>query len=222
MSPQTDLDRTTLVARQPRGSQEADLSRSRARIIETAGRLYRKIGHKKTTVADIAHEMSMSPANVYRFFPSKQAIEEAVAGKLLEGIIAATVDAANRAGPVVGRLQAVLRTVERQNKLNADNDSRLYELAADAMRDNWAVARAYIDCLSSIVAQVISDGQAGGELRPGDSVALARCVLSATSAYLHPLAVPGGANCARPTLSQMIDFCIGALHAEGRWQHLAA
>jgi AcrR family transcriptional regulator len=35
------------------------------------------MGYQKTAVADIARELGMSPANVYRFFPSKSAINEA-------------------------------------------------------------------------------------------------------------------------------------------------
>ena len=42
-----------------------------------AERLFREIGYQKTTVADIAKELRMSPANVYRFFDSKKAIPRA-------------------------------------------------------------------------------------------------------------------------------------------------
>src|ERR1700704_5814429 len=49
---------------------EAD---TRARILVVAERLFREIGYQKTTVADIAKMLRMSPANVYRFFDSKKA-----------------------------------------------------------------------------------------------------------------------------------------------------
>ena len=47
---------------------------TRDRILEVAERLFRVIGYQKTTVGDIAKELRMSPANVYRFFESKKAI----------------------------------------------------------------------------------------------------------------------------------------------------
>ena len=50
----------------------------RQQIIQTAERLFREIGFQKTTVADIARELRMSPANVYRFFGAKSEINEAV------------------------------------------------------------------------------------------------------------------------------------------------
>jgi AcrR family transcriptional regulator len=61
----------------------------RLRIVQAAVRLHSEIGFRKTTVADIARTASMSPANVYRFFPSRQAIEEAVVADLFEPIAAA-------------------------------------------------------------------------------------------------------------------------------------
>ena len=59
---------------------------TRSRIVETAERLFRQIGYQKTTVADIAKALRMSPANVYRFFDSKKAINEAVAERLMREV----------------------------------------------------------------------------------------------------------------------------------------
>src|SRR6266704_3613257 len=58
-------------------------SDTRERILEVALRLFREIGYQKTTVADIAKVLRMSPANVYRFFDSKKAIHEGVARSLM-------------------------------------------------------------------------------------------------------------------------------------------
>src|SRR5690606_36919854 len=53
------------------------------RILEAAERLFRHYGYSKTTVADIARDLGMSPANVYRFFASKEQIHQAIAGRML-------------------------------------------------------------------------------------------------------------------------------------------
>ena len=58
-----------------------DPDETRARILEVAEEHYRRIGYHKTSVADIASELGMSPANVYRFFPSKGAINESICGR---------------------------------------------------------------------------------------------------------------------------------------------
>ncbi len=56
---------------------------TRERILVVAERLFRQIGYQKTTVADIAKELRMSPANVYRFFDSKKSIHEGVCRTLM-------------------------------------------------------------------------------------------------------------------------------------------
>ena len=65
---------------------EAD---TQERILVVAERLFREIGYQKTTVADIAKLLRMSPANVYRFFPSKDAIRQGVAFRLMSEVEAA-------------------------------------------------------------------------------------------------------------------------------------
>lgn len=47
-------------------------------ILEKAKELFSRFGPRRTTVADIARELHMSPANVYKFFQTKDAIIEAV------------------------------------------------------------------------------------------------------------------------------------------------
>ena len=72
---------------------------TRERILVVAERLFREIGYQKTTVADIAKVLRMSPANVYRFFDSKKAIHEGVARGLM-GEVEDAAQAHRRPGPV--------------------------------------------------------------------------------------------------------------------------
>ena len=48
------------------------------RILELACDHLRRFGPKRTTIVGIAEAAGMSHANVYRYFPSKQALFEAV------------------------------------------------------------------------------------------------------------------------------------------------
>src|SRR5579864_2597046 len=122
-------DRTARLAIRARRSNRAGPSATRARILETAAEFYRRIGHRKTTVADIAKTMSMSPANVYRFFPSKHAIQSAVAGALLAEVVRVAGEAARRDdGFAAGRLRAVLQSLERLHAARCIHDHRLHEL----------------------------------------------------------------------------------------------
>src|SRR6266478_8990163 len=87
---------------------EAD---TQARILLTAERLFREIGYQKTTVADIAKVLKMSPANVYRFFDSKRAIHEAVARRLMGEVEDAIDVIVAKPASATVRLREVLMTI---------------------------------------------------------------------------------------------------------------
>src|ERR1044072_1355462 len=88
---------------------------TRERILVVAERLFREMGYQKTTVADIARVMRMSPANVYRFFDSKKAIHEGVARSLMGEVEAAAQTIVARPGPASVRLRELITTVHRMN-----------------------------------------------------------------------------------------------------------
>jgi AcrR family transcriptional regulator len=77
---QADVRQDDQNGRALRESKEKDTSKL---IVDAAERLFRQIGFQKTTVADIARELHMSPANVYRYFAAKSEINEAVCMDLL-------------------------------------------------------------------------------------------------------------------------------------------
>src|SRR5688500_11611713 len=85
----------------------------RERILVAAERLFREIGYQKTTVADIAKALQMSPANVYRFFDSKKSINAGVARRLMGEVEEASHAIAAKPGGAAGRLRELLTTVHR-------------------------------------------------------------------------------------------------------------
>jgi AcrR family transcriptional regulator len=182
----------------------------RQRIVQAAIRLYRQIGFKKTTVADIARGTSMSPANVYRFFASKQAIEEAVVADLFEQVSAAATLAALLSGSALERLAAALSAIAQLHEHRLENDSKLHELVAAAVSENWEVALSYADRIRGLVRSIIAGGQGSGELRPGSPMAMTCCLLEAMDGYLNPSRI--NAATVRPTFDEMLDFCASALH----------
>jgi AcrR family transcriptional regulator len=187
---------------------QAESSCIRQRIVQAAIRLHREIGFKKTTVADIARGASMSPANVYRFFASKQAIEEAVVADLFEHVSAAATLAA-RSSSALERLTAALRAISQLHEHRLENDSKQHELVAAALRENWPVAQSYADRIRGLVCVIIAGGQASGELRPGSPMAMTCCLLEAMDGYLNPSRI--NAATVRPAFDEMMDFCAGAL-----------
>src|SRR6195256_6126249 len=115
---------------------------TRERILVVAERLFREIGYTKTTVADIAKVLRMSPANVYRFFDSKKAIHEGVARTLMGGVEDAAQAIATGSGPAASRLRELMTTIHRMNCERYVGNSKLHEMVEIAMEERWDVCAA--------------------------------------------------------------------------------
>ncbi len=188
----------------------------RERILITAERLYREIGYQKTTVADIAKTLRMSPANVYRFFDSKRSITAGVARRLMSEVEDALRIIAARPQSASERLRELLATVHRMNCDRYAGDSKMHEMVAVAMEENWDVCQAHIEYLIDTTARVIADGTASGEFHVPDVGAAALCVLTAMLRFIHPQFIAEFADKPSPTLDQMIDFVIAGLRPSAR------
>lgn len=187
---------------------EKDTRRS---IIEVAERLSRQIGFQKTTVADIARELRMSPANIYRFFTSKSEINEAVCQQIL-GEVEASVEAITASSAPAGqKLRAIITAIERHNAQRLISDHKLHEMVEAAVSENWGVARQHFAHLQRILAQVIEQGIASGEFHAGDADLGSILVFSACIRFCHPRLMAECAQDPEPTIDQMVDFCLAAL-----------
>ncbi|MGB3864568.1 MAG: TetR/AcrR family transcriptional regulator [Xanthobacteraceae bacterium] len=192
---------------------EADTTEAdtQERVLVVAERLFREIGYQKTTVADIAKLLRMSPANVYRFFSSKDAIRQGVACRLMGEVEAAARTIVAGHEPAVERLRHLLASVHRMNTERYVGDAKLHEMVASAMEEDWAVCKAHIECITMLIAEVIADGMAEGVFRLADVRIAALCTCTAMLRFFHPQMIAQTANKPGPTLDQMIDFTLAGL-----------
>jgi AcrR family transcriptional regulator len=192
---------------------EAD---TRERILAVAERLFREIGYQKTTVADIAKVLRMSPANVYRFFDSKKAIHEGVARGLMGGVEDAAQAIASKRESAASRLRELLTTIHRMNSERYVVDSKLHEMVEFAMQESWDVCVAHMERVTETIGAVIADGVASGEFAVDDVPAAAMCTCTAMIRFFHPQMIAQCADKPGPSLEQMIDFVLAALMPRGK------
>src|SRR5271156_6618176 len=152
---------------------------TRERILVVAGRLFRQIGYQNTAGGDIAKELHMSPANVYRFFDSKKAIHEGVARTLMGGGEDAARAIGAERGSAATRLRELVITVHRMNTERYVGDSKLHEMVEVAMEESWEVCVAHMERITQSIAGVIAQGVASGEFDAPDVPEAAMCVCTA-------------------------------------------
>lgn len=183
----------------------------KACILATAEKLFRDIGYLKTTVADIAKALKMSPANVYRFFDSKKAIHEGVARRLMSEVESAAEDIAAKDAPAVERLRELLATVSRMNAERFVGDAKIHEMVAIAMEESWNVCETHIQHIVVTIGEVIADGAKAGQFKVTNIEIASKIVCAAMLRFFHPQMIEQSARKPGPTLDQMIDFIIAGL-----------
>ncbi|WP_426423898.1 TetR/AcrR family transcriptional regulator [Bradyrhizobium genosp. A] len=184
---------------------------TRDRILEVAERLFRQIGYQKTTVGDIAKELRMSPANVYRFFESKKAIHQSVARALMGEVELEAQRIVARPGPVLERFRELLTTINRMNTERYVGDSKLHEMVEIAMQEDWDVCVTHMECIAGFIGQMIAQGAASGEFEAPDLQLASLCACTAMMRFFHPQMIAQCATKPGPSIDQMIDFVIAGL-----------
>jgi AcrR family transcriptional regulator len=192
---------------------EAD---TRARILVVAERLFREIGYQKTTVADIAKVLRMSPANVYRFFDSKKAIHEGVARGLMGEVEDAAQAVASRPDSAARRLRELMTTIHRMNSERYVGNSKLHEMVEIAMQESWDVCVAHMERITATIAEVIASGAASGEFDAPDVPLAAMCACTAMMRFFHPQMIAQCVDKPGPSIDQMIDFILAGLAPRGK------
>lgn len=189
---------------------------TRDRIVETAARFFQEIGYQKTTVADIARTLKMSPANVYRFFESKKAINEAVVERLtgeIEAMIAAIADTPQLDAPE--RLTRIVTALHEDCRRRFEAHPRVHEMVEAAMSESWAVCQAHVDRIGAVFARVVADGVREGAFAVADPQSAAACLQAGITRYCHPMLVGRQPDTIEPPLPVMIAFLLSALRSGG-------
>ncbi|MGU3666034.1 TetR/AcrR family transcriptional regulator [Methylobacterium sp. A49B] len=188
---------------------------TRSRILATADTYFREIGYQKTTVADIARTLKMSPANVYRFFDSKKAINEAVLERLIGESEAVISEIADRPGlDATERLVAAIETLHRDCTRRCETFPRLHEMIEAAMVESWEVCRHHVARITAGFERIIREGVARGAFEAADPAEAAACIHTAIARYTHPLLVGSSTLQPVPPVEVMTAFLLRSLAPE--------
>jgi AcrR family transcriptional regulator len=160
----------------------------RARILEVAEEQFRRIGYHKTSVADIALELGMSRANVYRFFPSRDAINKSICGRVVNEITEIAFAIARTNAPASEKLDRVLTAIHR-HKLTLVKEKRTHDIIVAATQENWAIIKAHIERMVTIFEAIIREGNEAGEFKAEDPSQAARAINAALTLFLHPILI---------------------------------
>lgn len=190
-----------------------DRGDTRRRILDAAERLFRHYGYDKTTVADIARELGMSPANVYRFFASKLEIVEAIAVRMFEDRHRLNLEILASPGGAVERLRRFFLENNRLTLETLIDDRKVHDIVEVAMAQQWSAIETHLGQIADVIEELIRQGNASGEFAVADTRRAAVCARQSFVSMMHPTLIVqcGADDQERADAAELADFIIRAL-----------
>ena len=135
------------------------------RILEVTEDVLRRFGLAKATVVDVARALDVSHGSVYRHFPSKASLREAVAKRWLDRTNAPLQEIADSTGPAPARLERWLRTMIAIKHKKVGDDPEMFATYLTLAQEACKVVKAHKDRLVDQIAHILSDGVKQGVSR---------------------------------------------------------
>jgi AcrR family transcriptional regulator len=159
----------------------------RGQIVEAAKKRFSHFGYAKTTMAEVATDCSMSPGNLYRFFPGKLDIAEAMATEdfknHLNQLRILSEDTHKSARQ---RLHDLFFEELRRTYNKLENDPRAYEIALIISRERPEYANWMLKNERELLVKVLEDGKREGEFSVDDTESTAEIMQAAVMKFRYP------------------------------------
>lgn len=159
----------------------------RDQIVEAAKKRFSHFGYAKTTMAEVAGDCQMSPGNLYRFFPGKLDIAEAIAtedySKHLEHLRKFAIQPNKDAGE---RLHNLLFEELRRTYHKLEKDPRAYEMARVISQERPQFANWMLENERKILIELMEEAERRGEFSIEDKQFTAEMVQAATMKFRYP------------------------------------
>lgn len=168
-----------------------DAEPHRQRILDAAEARFRMYGFNKTTMAEIAEDVDMSAANLYRYFDNKQDLAAACAQRCMSERLKVLRSVVRVPGvSAASRLRALVSTMLDHTHQRALEDKRINELVELVARERRDIIDAKIQTECALIAEVLGHGNESGEFQVDDVIRTARAVHCALTLFDVPIFMP--------------------------------
>lgn len=162
---------------------------SETRILAIASEHLRQFGLKRFTVVAVAQEAGMTHANVYRYFPSRAALVDAVVDVWLKTTERRLADIADGPDPAGDKLERLILALARGNRDLLEQDPHLFAALSQAVAKRHAISRRNRARVRALFERVVDEGIASGAFEPRDRDRAIAFVIDATHRFIHPTAL---------------------------------
>jgi TetR/AcrR family transcriptional repressor of the ameABC operon len=155
-------------------------------ILAAAEDMLRRKGLGDFSIADLAGELGMSPANVFKHFRSKSALADAICDRHVIRMIG-RFKAFDEPGHATERLANAVRKLMEAHLADIRENPFLFEMLVVMSEADLPSGRHYKQLIDDLFADLVRDGVASGAYTCDPDSEIARQVGSAFASVLHPV-----------------------------------
>ncbi len=150
---------------------------TRNSIIEAAEARFEHFGYRKTTMAEIASDLGMSAANLYRYFENKEDIVATCASRCMTEHVALLREVVRKQDTSApDRLEEFILETVRYTHDQTQGKPRINELVETITSERPELVHQKIEAMESMLAEILAHGNATGEFDIEDVVKTAKTV----------------------------------------------
>lgn len=165
---------------------ETDIEAKRTEIMGVADELIRDKGAISFTMSDLAAAAGMSSSNLYRFFESKDALAEAMAGEwfadlhvIMENLVAADI-------PVEDKLYRFFAERLILKRTRYEEDPNLFESYMELGDEHFEVIKGYVDLADHYMASILVEAMEAGYFKGLELDAVVSLVNTMMQPFCNP------------------------------------
>ncbi len=159
---------------------------TREDILRIADALFREKGIAKSSIADIAQELGMSPANVFKHFHSKTALVDAICDRHITHMIG-RFDTVDTPAPAPDKLGIVVRRLMQAHLQDISENPFFLEMIFLVAKTELESGFHYRHLIEELFFNLIKDGVETGVYRCADCRVVSRHVAASFASVLHPV-----------------------------------
>ncbi|MBS2971020.1 TetR family transcriptional regulator [Metabacillus sp. KIGAM252] len=172
-------------------------------ILDAAEQVLRRFGPEKTSVVDVARALNISHGTIYRHYPSKASLREAVAERWLHSIISPLKDVFQKDCTSSERLHEWVKTLIHIKHSLVKEDPELFTMYTTLAEESVEVIGAHIQELVGQIIPIIQEGIANHEFKTANAEETAKGIFMATARFHHPAHAKEWAS---PTIEEEFDL----------------
>ena len=181
------------------------------RLMRIAADHLERFGAKRLTVTAVAEEAGMTHANVYRYFPSKADLIDAVAGHWLREVEGTLADIVDGPDPVEDKLERFVTAIARAYRDCAVEKPSVFDVYVSSVEASRGIARKHRGRHLRLLERILEEGLTTESFAPEDRERAMAFVIDAVQRFVNPVMVRIDVRVPTPVLDARLNTMLGVV-----------